>query len=101
MILLSLLLLTLMGRAIRYLRKSPYAKGSSSSRLLVLSATVSVGLVNMAFEEWVLAPGYFGTVFFWIFTFLLTSELSHAQQASRGFPGAGANDSRVAPQRGN
>ncbi|MFQ5778544.1 MAG: hypothetical protein ACE5IP_11125, partial [Terriglobia bacterium] len=63
------------SRGVRYLLRSRGPMDSASIRILVLTVVLFAGLGNMLFEEWILAPGYFVTVFFWILVFLLLDEL--------------------------
>lgn len=64
------------GRAIRYLVHSRRSKDPAFLRILALTAAVFVGILDMVFEEWLLAPGFFAAAFFWILIFMLSRELA-------------------------
>lgn len=64
------------GRAIRYLINSRRSKDPTFLRILALTAATLVGIVDMMLEEWLLAPGFFATAFFWILVFILSRELA-------------------------
>lgn len=62
-------------RGLHYLISFQQSKGPTFTRILALTSAILAGIVNMLFEEWLLAPGFFATVFFWILIFLLVREL--------------------------
>jgi O-antigen ligase len=65
----------LMG-GLRYFRSRQPQRAEAATRIATLLGLLLVGFVNMVTEEWLLAPGYFGNVFFWMIVFLLSRELT-------------------------
>lgn len=65
----------LMTRALRYLQAAKQPGSEAFQRIAALTSFLLVGCVNMLTEEWLLSPGYFGNVFFWMAFFLLARHL--------------------------
>ncbi|MEE8201856.1 MAG: O-antigen ligase family protein [Candidatus Acidoferrales bacterium] len=74
------------SQGLRYLLRSRRPMDSASIRILVLTVVLFAGMGNMLFEEWILAPGFFVTVFFWILIFLLLDELWTVARPAPGIP---------------
>ena len=70
---LALLLLATLnaGRVLLWIRRS----GDKSSPALPIALVVIAGLVHAGFEDWLFAVGYYLSVFFWSFTFILPDYL--------------------------
>jgi O-antigen ligase len=64
-----------MFKALRFLKGSGRADGGRVRRITALTCCAIVGTGNLLFEEWVLAPGFFASIVFWLALFLLHAEL--------------------------
>ncbi|MCI0403507.1 MAG: O-antigen ligase family protein, partial [Acidobacteria bacterium] len=75
LVLIMLTPVLVMGRALRFFQRRQRPRDQTFARIATLTGVLLVGLVNMLAEEWLLAPGYFGNVMFWMVVFLLAAEL--------------------------
>jgi hypothetical protein len=73
-----------MKKGLLYLRQKGSRPDKGSQRILALTGVLVVGCVHMLAEEWLLAPGYFGNVLFWMAFFLLGHELAIVQASPPG-----------------
>lgn len=75
---LLILLLRQIGHALASLRNSPQPPYAAVPILLILIG----GLVHAAFEDWLFAVGYYLTVFFWTFAFVLFDVCSVPERST-------------------
>ena len=87
------LVLTLIVRTCRLIRRTADARTYALPLVLVCIA----GLVHAFFEDWLFAVGYYLTVFFWIFVFLLQDLQPQSAEASGVYAGHGTRAS-LAPR---
>lgn len=81
----AIVLILLLGRVIRTLAFMRVS-GTPLHPAIPLAAVITAGIVHATFEDWMFAPGYYLTVFFWCLAFIFVDVAPPPRSSLVGLP---------------